>query len=159
MAGDERGRADPRVLPGIEICPLRAATTWRPIYPSVREGWPATIRLERDWSGVSGSILEGIDEILTVTRLGLPKELRRSLACTNIIENVMGHGAARLPQRKTLALGLDGDALDRSRYAGSSQRLPTLKAHKQLPALRAALEAHQTRNSTRDVLARQANAA
>ena len=34
-----------------------------------------------------------------------------------------------------------------------------LKAHKQLPALRAALEAHQTRNSTRDVLARQANAA
>src|SRR4029077_3472505 len=36
-----------------------------------------------------------------------------------------GHGAARLPQRKTLALGLDGDALDRSRYAGSSQRLPT----------------------------------
>src|SRR5271166_1117199 len=47
-------------------------------------------RLERRWSGVSGSILEGIDEILTVTRLGLPKELRRSLACTNIIENVMG---------------------------------------------------------------------
>ena len=46
-------------------------------------------RLERDWSGVSGSILEGIDEILTVTRLRLPKELRRSLACTNIIENVM----------------------------------------------------------------------
>ena len=39
---------------------------------------------------VSGSILEGIDEILTVTRLRLPKELRRSLACTNIIENVMG---------------------------------------------------------------------
>ena len=47
-------------------------------------------RLERDWSGVSSSILEGIEEILTVTRLGLPKELRRSLACTNIIENVMG---------------------------------------------------------------------
>ena len=33
------------------------------------------------------------------------------------------------------------------------------KAHKQLPALCAALEAHQTRNSTRGVLARQANAA
>jgi transposase-like protein len=46
-------------------------------------------RLERDWSGVASSILEGIDEILTVTRLGLPKELRRSLACTNMIENVM----------------------------------------------------------------------
>jgi hypothetical protein len=40
-------------------------------------------------TGRGGSILEGIDEILTVTRLGLPKELRRSLACTNIIENLM----------------------------------------------------------------------
>jgi transposase-like protein len=39
---------------------------------------------------VSGSLLEGLDEILTVTRLGLPAELRRSLACTNIIENMMG---------------------------------------------------------------------
>jgi transposase-like protein len=46
--------------------------------------------LERDAPGVSQSILEGLDEILTVTRLGLPSELRRSLACTNIIENVMG---------------------------------------------------------------------
>ncbi len=47
-------------------------------------------RLEHDAPGVSGSILEGLDEILTVTRLGLPAELRRSLACTNIIENMNG---------------------------------------------------------------------
>src|SRR5512144_1613581 len=43
-------------------------------------------RLERAAPGVSASSLEGIDEILTVTRLGLPVELRRSLACTNVIE-------------------------------------------------------------------------
>ncbi len=30
-------------------------------------------RLERDWNGVSASILEGIDEMLTVTRLGLAR--------------------------------------------------------------------------------------
>src|SRR6516165_6053673 len=47
-------------------------------------------RLEHEAPGVSGSLLEGLDEILTVTRLGLPAELRRSLACTNIIENMMG---------------------------------------------------------------------
>jgi putative transposase len=46
--------------------------------------------LEKDWEGVSASILEGLDEMLTVTKHGLPPELRRSLACTNIIENVMG---------------------------------------------------------------------
>ena len=47
-------------------------------------------RLEREAPGVALSILEGLDEILTVTRLGLPMELRRSLACTNIIENMNG---------------------------------------------------------------------
>ena len=40
-------------------------------------------RLEPDWNGVSASILEGIDEMLTVTRLGLPRELRRSPAPTS----------------------------------------------------------------------------
>jgi putative transposase len=47
-------------------------------------------RLEEDWQGVSASILEGLDEMLTVTRLGLAPELRRSLPCTNMIKNVMG---------------------------------------------------------------------
>ena len=45
---------------------------------------------EREEPGVSGSILEGLDEILTVIRLCLPRELRRSLACTNIVENALG---------------------------------------------------------------------
>ena len=39
-------------------------------------------RLEMEAPDVSKSILEGIDEILTVVRLGLPLELRRSLAST-----------------------------------------------------------------------------
>jgi transposase-like protein len=47
-------------------------------------------RLEQVAPGVSASILEGLDEMLTVIRLGLPSSLRRSLACTNIIENMMG---------------------------------------------------------------------
>ena len=47
-------------------------------------------RLEHEEPGVSGSILEGLEEILTVIRLGLPHELRRSLACTNIVENALG---------------------------------------------------------------------
>ena len=46
--------------------------------------------LEHKAPDVSGSNLEGIDETLTATRLGLPTELRRSLACTNIIENMNG---------------------------------------------------------------------
>jgi hypothetical protein len=40
-------------------------------------------RLEKDWEGASASMF-------TVTKVRLPPELRRSLACMNIIENVMG---------------------------------------------------------------------
>jgi hypothetical protein len=47
-------------------------------------------RLEQVTPGVPASILEGLDEMLTVIRLGLPPSLRRPLACTNIIENMMG---------------------------------------------------------------------
>jgi hypothetical protein len=36
--------------------------------------------------GVAASIHEGLDEMLTVIRLGLPDELRRSLGCTNAID-------------------------------------------------------------------------
>ena len=35
-------------------------------------------RLESEAPGVSGSILEGLDEMLTVVRLGLPAQLRRA---------------------------------------------------------------------------------
>jgi hypothetical protein len=47
-------------------------------------------RLERRAPGVAASILKGLDEMLTVNRLGLPTKLRRSLACTNSIEKMMG---------------------------------------------------------------------
>ncbi len=45
-------------------------------------------RFEQEAPDVSRSILEGLDEVLTVSRLGLPSELRRSLASTNIIESM-----------------------------------------------------------------------
>src|SRR5262249_11762848 len=47
-------------------------------------------RLDQEAPGVAASILEGLDEMLTVPRLKLPTPLRRSLACTNAIENMMG---------------------------------------------------------------------
>jgi putative transposase len=96
-------------------------------------------RLERDWKGVSASILEGLDEMLTVTRLGLPQELRRSLACTNIIENVMG--TVRRVCRNVKYWRAPSMAL---RWAAAAMQeakkgFRRLKAHKHLPALRTAL--------------------
>ena len=42
-----------------------------------------------DEPGVAGGILECFDQNLSVIRLGLPRELRRSLARTDIIENAL----------------------------------------------------------------------
>ena len=116
-------------------------------------------RLDQDYPGVSGSILEGIDEILTVTRLGLPVELRRSLACTNIIENMNGtirkvcRNVKRWRDTK-MVLRWTGAAMQEA-----AKGFRRLKAHKQLPILRAALLAHQVKHSINPDLEPQAKAA
>ena len=115
-------------------------------------------RLERDWAGVAGSILEGIDELLTVTRLCLPKQLRRSLACTNIIENLMStvrRVCRNVKRWRSASMAMRWTAAAMQEAAKGFRRL---KAHKQLPTLRVALEAHKTKNS-HGILACQANAA
>jgi transposase-like protein len=85
-------------------------------------------RLDHEAPGVAASILEGLDEMLTVNRLGLPVKLRRSLACTNSIENMMGTVRPRLSQREAMAKCRDGVALDRRRHDGGSQRLPSIES-------------------------------
>jgi putative transposase len=102
-------------------------------------------RLEQQAPGVAASILEGLDEILTVIRLGLPAALRRSLACTNIIENMMGtvRRVCRNVKRwqdASMALRWTSAAM---REAAKGFR--RLKAYKQLSALRTALAAHQAK--------------
>ena len=101
-------------------------------------------RLNADWEGVAGSILEGLDEMLTVTRLGLPREMRRSLACTNIIENVMG--TARRVCRNVKRWRSPSMAMRWTAAAmmEAKKGFRRLKAHKQLPALRAALDRRTT---------------
>ncbi len=99
-------------------------------------------RLETEAPGVSASILEGLDEILTVIRLGLPPKLRRSLACTNAIENALG--TVRMVQHNVKRWRNAEMAL-RWTAAGLLEAQKTfrrLKAYRQLPILRAALEDH-----------------
>jgi putative transposase len=104
-------------------------------------------RLEREAPGVSASILEGLDEILTVTRLGLPLGLRRSLACTNIIENMNGtirQVCRNVKHWQDASMALRWTSAAMCEAAKGFRRL---KAHKQLPALRAALSAHQAKHT------------
>jgi putative transposase len=100
-------------------------------------------RLDHDAPGVSASIHEGLDEMLTVIRLGLPDPLRRALGCTNAIESLMAvlRQVCRNVKRwrnARMALRWTGTAM-----LEAKKTFRRLKAHKQLPVLRAALLRHQ----------------
>jgi putative transposase len=115
--------------------------------------------LERRAPGVAGAILEGLDEILTVVRLKLPKELRRSLACTNILENVMGsvrRVCRNVKRWRDAGMALRWTAAAMLEAAKGFRRL---KAHKQLPLLRAALTAHRAKAASAGSVAEEARAA
>ena len=103
-------------------------------------------RLDQEAPGVAASILEGLDEILTVSRLGLPPELRRSLACTNSIENMMGtirRVCRNVKNWQSATMALRWTAAGMMEAAKGFRRL---NACKQLPILRAALAAHQAKH-------------
>ena len=102
-------------------------------------------RLDQQAPGVAASILEGIDEMLTVVRLKLPMPLRRSLACTNAIENMMGtvrRVSRNVKRWRNAAMALRWTAAGMLEATKGFRRL---KAHRYLPMLRAALAAHQSK--------------
>jgi putative transposase len=116
-------------------------------------------RLEHDAPGVATSILEGLDEILTVSRLHLPNELRRSLACTNIIENMMGtvrRVCRNVKRWRSASMALRWTA---AAMLEATKGFRRLKAHKQLHRLRAALQAHRSGTVAEPVFASDARAA
>ena len=111
------------------------------------DGAKALSKAIRNTFGVAAAIQrcqvhKGRDEILTVIRLGLPHELRRSLACTNIVENALG--TVRQVTRNVKRWRHAEMAL-RWTAAGLLEAQKTfrrLKAYRQLPILRNALQEH-----------------
>src|SRR5438132_9496260 len=116
-------------------------------------------RLEQQAPGVAASILEGLDEILTVIRLGLPAELRRSLACTNIIENMMGtvrRVCRNVKRWRDASMALRWTSAAMLEAAKGFRRL---KAYKQLSVLRTALTAHHVKHLANSAVEPAAKAA
>ncbi len=54
--------------------------------------------LEREHPSAAASLREGLDEMFTINRLGLPPQLRRCLGTTNVIDNT--HSGARHKSRR-----------------------------------------------------------
>ena len=76
-----------------------------------------------------------------------PLSLRRSLACTNIIENMMGtvrRVCRNVKRWRDASMALRWTAAAMQEAAKGFRRL---KAHEQLPRLRAALAEHQAKHT------------
>jgi len=88
----------------------------------------------------AASLREGLEESLTVVKLKLPPTLRRSLATTNAIENLLGH--VRRVTRNVKRW--KGDMARRWTWlaiADAQHRFRRLKGYRDLPLLRRALDA------------------
>lgn len=98
-------------------------------------------QFEDSHPGASGSILEGLEETLTVTGLGLSGWLLKTLSSTNAIENVQGT-LARVSRnvkrwrsgRMALRWGVSG-------LLEAEKKFRRLKGHREMPQLIAAIEA------------------
>ena len=96
--------------------------------------------LERDWPDAAGSLREGLSDMFTINRLGLPSQLRRCLGTTNLIDN--GHSAIRQRMQRvrnwqngTMALRWTAAA-----FEASSKGYRRIMGYEQLWILKAALE-------------------
>ena len=111
-------------------------------YDEARKSLETTAKwLARLNPDAAASLREGLEETLTVVRLGVPGALRRTLATTNPIESTLSV-TRRVTARVTR--WRDGDMRRRWCVAGllrAEAKFRRVKGHRALPALLKALEA------------------
>ena len=97
--------------------------------------------------GAAGSLLEGLDETLTVVRLGVPPTLRSTLRSTNAIESMI---EICRDHSRNVKRWRDGEMVVRWCAAGmleAAKQFRRVKGHLHLPALRTALDTHCARTT------------
>jgi transposase-like protein len=96
--------------------------------------------LERDHPSAAASLREGIEEMFTINRLGLPSKLRRCLGTTNLIDN--GHSAARDRMRRVKNWQSGAMALrwTAAAFEAASKGFRRIMGHEHLWMLKAALD-------------------
>jgi putative transposase len=101
-------------------------------------------RLEHQHPGAAASLREGLEETLTVMRLGLPENLERVLSSTNLIENLFSR-VREIGRR--VKHWQSGTMVLRWTAAGvleAERGFRKLVGYRAMPTLVAALRAHHT---------------
>jgi len=110
-------------------------------------------QLDRVYPDAAGSLREGLEETLTVTRLGVSGALLRTLSCTNTIESMLS--TVRATQRN-VKRWRDGDMRRRWTAAGMAEaqrRFRRVKGHRDLPKLLAAIRRELDPTPTKEAAA------
>jgi len=97
---------------------------------------------ECEYPGAAASPREGLEEMFTINRLGLPASLRRSLATTNIIESP--HSGVRMRTRR-VTNWKDGSMVIRwaaSAFLATEKNFRRMMGYQDLSILAAALDRH-----------------
>ncbi len=99
--------------------------------------------LQRDWPSASASLHEGLAELFTINRLGLPAKLRRCLGTTNLIDN--SHSAVRERTRRVKHWTNGNMALrwTAASFAATEKNFRRIMGHADLWMLKAALDEPQ----------------
>lgn len=98
-------------------------------------------QLRKTHPGAAGSLLEGLEETLTVSRLGVPPMLRQTLRSTNAIESMI---EICRDHSRNVKRWRDGEMVIRWCAAGmleAAKQFRRVKGHLHLRALRTALDA------------------
>ena len=110
-------------------------------------------QLDRVYPDAASSLREGLEESLTVTRLGVTGALLRTLSCTNMIESMLStvrHTQTNVKRWR------DGDMRRRWTAAGMAEAQKSfrrVKGHRDLPKLQAAIRRELDPTPTKEAAA------
>ena len=96
--------------------------------------------LDREYTSAAGSLREGLDEMFTINRLGLPKSLRRCLGSTNVIESPYSGVRAQTGRVKRWRGGSMALRWTASALLSIEKRMRRIMGYQQLWILDAALK-------------------
>ena len=99
--------------------------------------------LERDHPSASASLREGLSEMFTINRLGLPPRLRKCLGSTNLIDSTHSGRKTEDPQGDQLEERSDGLALGCGLVRETEKSYRRIIGYDQLWMLRAHLDDHE----------------
>lgn len=99
--------------------------------------------LERNWPSAAASLHEGLTELFTINRLGLPSKLRRCLGTTNLIDNSHSSVRERTRRVKHWTNGLMALRWTAAAFAAAEKHFRRIMGHEHLWMLKAALDETQ----------------